>query len=644
MSTRPSLIPVKRPSKLFLLLALLVLLGFGLYLRAYRLDELVIWLGDQGRDVTATWRMMQTGEPALLGPGSSVGRFQRGPIYYYLLLAGVAAGGGNPLGAAFAIVLLDLATTLLLFVAGRMIGGSIGGLAAAALYACSGSAVSLARAFSNPSVLPLFSVLLVVAVALWVRGQARFLPVVVAALVASWQIHDQALLLTIWALVLAAILRPPVTRRAVAWSLVAAAALLLPFAWHEAKGEWANLRAMAAFVGHSAAQNARPELAVGTLERLTAIAQITREFLPPANALQWALVAAAILSWLAMLYAAVRQRGLPVSRRRMLWVLAAYGALPWLYLVWPGPLYASNLEIVLPVPFLLVAYGCARLVHLDRRAALAASALVVLVCSMSAAETLSRLAQAKPTAASLGTAQRVVDYILNEASGKPILWRLDTDWEHTEAYDAPWRYLLEWRGARLATTAAAVTFVIISPAERARGERQAGTLVQGIRVVQLAPARALGANRLRGGELRTAADVREWILRGASGAVLRWDAEQQALVLDSGAAVQELTALQRVDVEPDSDYLVSFEARSALQRGSQKVYVLCFDARHNFLATLPLPTGYEAARGEEWQQGTFVAHTPPGCVLASLWLRHEGAGASWFRNVQFNPTKMEILP
>src|SRR5581483_3045206 len=100
MSTRPSLIPVKRPSKLFLLLALLVLLGFGLYLRAYRLDELVIWLGDQGRDVTATWRMMQTGEPALLGPGSSVGRFQRGPIYYYLLLAGVAAGGGNPLGAA----------------------------------------------------------------------------------------------------------------------------------------------------------------------------------------------------------------------------------------------------------------------------------------------------------------------------------------------------------------------------------------------------------------------------------------------------------------------------------------------------------------------------------------------------------------
>src|SRR5262249_31662066 len=121
------------------------------------------------------------GQPALLGPGSAFGLFQRGPAYYYFLLSGLTAAGGDPIGAALAIVVLDTATIVLIFFAARSVSGLAGGLAAAALYATAGATVSLARAFSNPSVLPFLSLLLFISALRLVRGDPRFLVVVFGA-------------------------------------------------------------------------------------------------------------------------------------------------------------------------------------------------------------------------------------------------------------------------------------------------------------------------------------------------------------------------------------------------------------------------------------------------------------------------------
>lgn len=617
-------------------LALLVVVALGL--RAYRLHELVIWLGDQGRDVTATWRMLETGEPALLGPGASVGHFQRGPIYYYMLLAGLAAGGGNPFGAALVPAVLDAAIIILLFSAGRMMGSSFGGLAAAALYATAGSTVNLARAFSNPSVLPFFSILLAVALAQWVQGKLRFVPIVVGVLVAAWQIHDQALLLAVWTLGVLVIWRPPITRHVALVSGIVALALVLPLAWYEAAHEWVNLRAMAAFVGSALVGSTGAGAVDGIVGRLAQTGQVVHAYLPFEGIAHWLLVLGAAAGWLLLLAAAW------TTRKPVLGVFASYGILPLFYLVWPGPVYASNVEIALPVPFLLLGYGVGRSAALDRRAALAVGALVVLVCGASLTDTFSRIAAAAPQANSLGTAERVVERIRARAGGKPVLWRLESSQQNTEAYESPWRYLLAWRGVNLAAMSDAETVMIVVPADYDTGARQAGKVIDGVRVVWFAPPRPVGENLLRRAPLTTAADVSQWVLRAPPGASISWDAAEDGLRLDGTEGAGQVTAVKRVNVAPDRDYLLRVSAKNASPFVDERVLVLCFDSANGFMATLPFPEGYRVPDSAEWQERSLLLHTPPGCERASIWLQQNGSGTSWFRQIDLSAAQLDLAP
>lgn len=618
------------PARPIVLLALGIIVLVGSFLRLYRLDELVLYLGDQGRDMMVVSRMVSSGEPVLLGPGSGFGQFQRGPAYYYLLVAGWASGGGNPASAAATLAVLDVGTVLLLYVAGRLIGGTAMGVVAAALYATSGAVIGLSRAFLNPNVMPFFSILVFVSLALLIKNKSNFLPVLVGTLVVAWQMHDQTWLLALWSLGVLLFLRPPLTRRAVAVSIAVALVALAPFLVYEVQNDFANLRAILGFVFAALTGTTANIGGVPLPQRLTESLSITQGLLPAEGAFHWLMVGALVASTAILFLQAVR------TRERMRTLLALYALLPLLYLIWPGPLYASYLAILAPVPFLVLAFGAGQLMSVSRPLRMVTGGGVAIVCIASAVGYFSALQNAVPAPESLGAARAGVEYMLARAPTHSFLWRLEKQDPITHELQLPWRYLLEWSGASVATTLQADSFAVYMPAAYAPMDLSAAPVIGGNRIVHFGVP-TLGVDAIRGGGLDSAGDLKAWNLRTTPNGEINWDGTERALRLEGDALTGELMAVQRLNALPATDYAVEFEYRNTLSRGSQRLYFLCLDAERSFVALAPQPGGYELDPSAEWRRDLLWVRTPPNCARAILWLRQQGLGKSWFRNVSVRP-------
>lgn len=615
-----------RAGQFFIPLLIVVIVLIGLALRLYRLGDLVSFLDDQGRDVSIVANMLRTGEPVLVGPGSGYGQFQRGPAYYFFLTAGLAATGGDPVGAAASIGLLDAATIVLMFVAGRAVGGNSAGIAAAALYATAGAPIGLARGFTNPVVMSFFSLLLWLGVLGLARGKISAWVVVLFALVVGWQIHDQTWLLGIWTIGILLVLRPRLTWRVVGICAIFGLVLLLPFLMYEAQHDLVNVRAIFTFLTHATARGAQGNLLADVLERSRAVAQITFGFLPFAGIAHIVMVGATLASGVLLVYEIGKRRTREAS------LLGLYALLPILYLLWPGPVHASYLAIVLPIPFLLLGYGIARFAALNRYAPVVVSVLVLLVCGWSASQVFWKLHDAVPDSESLGAARAGVENIIAQAHNQPFLWRLDKQDKTTDEIETPWRYLLEWRGGQWATDPHAEGFVTYVPSERAG--TLPGTDVEGNRIVRFEPPQRIDANLVQAGALTQSQDMQAWTLQANPNGTMEWDgAEGGGVKLRGDAMTEPLTLLERFKIEPDSDYVVTVSFRNALTRGAQQVYLLCFDTKRTLLAALPHRGGEKLPNSATWQRDLFWIHTPAGCARATLWLRQQGVGSSWFREV-----------
>jgi len=79
----------------------LILLIIGIFLRLYRLEEFITFLGDQGRDAIVIKRIITFEHFPALGPVSSVGQVFLGPFFYYLMAPFLALFRLNPVGLAF---------------------------------------------------------------------------------------------------------------------------------------------------------------------------------------------------------------------------------------------------------------------------------------------------------------------------------------------------------------------------------------------------------------------------------------------------------------------------------------------------------------------------------------------------------------
>src|SRR6185437_4154896 len=137
---------------------LLLILLLAAFLRLYRIQDYMTFLGDEGRDVLVVWNILH-GHPTLLGPTASVGGFFLGPIYYYFMTPFLWLFNYNPVGPAVMVALCGIATVWLVFFVARAFFSTKAALIAASLYAVSPLVIAYSRSSWNPNLLPFFSLL-----------------------------------------------------------------------------------------------------------------------------------------------------------------------------------------------------------------------------------------------------------------------------------------------------------------------------------------------------------------------------------------------------------------------------------------------------------------------------------------------------
>jgi len=153
----------------FILLGILL---FAAFLRLYRIQDYMTFLGDEGRDVLIVKDIIEGIESlfsgnfsdaskklTLLGPTASVGGFFLGPIYYYFMTPFLWLFNYNPVGPAIMVALFGTATVFLVYKIGREFFGTRVGLFSAFLYSISPLVIAYSRSSWNPNLMPFFSLL-----------------------------------------------------------------------------------------------------------------------------------------------------------------------------------------------------------------------------------------------------------------------------------------------------------------------------------------------------------------------------------------------------------------------------------------------------------------------------------------------------
>ncbi len=147
-----------KPTIQGLLIILVVLLGS--FLRLYRLEETMMFQGDQGRDAIVVKRIIKDFDFTLLGPVTSVGNMYLGPLYYYFMAPWLWLTYPNPVGPAYGIALvMCLSLPTFYFMAKKMAGKNVA-LLGTLILAITPEAVYYSRFSWNPNLSPVAGMLL----------------------------------------------------------------------------------------------------------------------------------------------------------------------------------------------------------------------------------------------------------------------------------------------------------------------------------------------------------------------------------------------------------------------------------------------------------------------------------------------------
>lgn len=152
---------MNKRQKLFFL-SLILLLSF--FLRFYRNEERVTFLGDQGRDLLEIREALLAGKIPLAGPLSNEG-IRSGPTYYYLIIPSLIITHFDPIGPILFTTFLGVMTTFLLYYWLKKIYGFWPAFFSAALYATSPLVIKRTLGIWNPIPIPFFTILILVILA-----------------------------------------------------------------------------------------------------------------------------------------------------------------------------------------------------------------------------------------------------------------------------------------------------------------------------------------------------------------------------------------------------------------------------------------------------------------------------------------------
>lgn len=159
----------------YLLVAILLLASF---LRFFRINELLGFWYDQGRDALVIWDFIYKGKVFLIGPTTGIEGVLRGPWYYWLLTPFYWLGHGNPIYPSVFTILTTVFAIFVLYKVGRELGGEKTGLLSAFLASGSVYIIGSSRWLSIPPLMLLLGISLIWAVFKFLQKQSWALPLI----------------------------------------------------------------------------------------------------------------------------------------------------------------------------------------------------------------------------------------------------------------------------------------------------------------------------------------------------------------------------------------------------------------------------------------------------------------------------------
>lgn len=157
---------------------LLVVLVAATFLRVYRIDQILGFYYDQGRDALVIWDLWHKGKLFLIGPTTGIEGIFRGPFYYYLVAPFYLLGGGNPVWPSIFLSLTTVVAIVFVYWLGAKIVDRSTGIIAAILTAFSFNLVIASRWLSNPTPMLVLSVILVWAMIKITEGKKWGWPII----------------------------------------------------------------------------------------------------------------------------------------------------------------------------------------------------------------------------------------------------------------------------------------------------------------------------------------------------------------------------------------------------------------------------------------------------------------------------------
>lgn len=145
----------------FVYVLLGIILGTAFVLRVYRINDLLNFYYDQGRDALVIWDLIHNGKWFLIGPTTGLAGIFRGPYYYYLIAPFYLIGRGNPVYPSVFLSLTTVTAIGFIYYLGFRIQGRMAGLIAAAVASFSFYIVIASKWLSNPTPMLLLSMVLV---------------------------------------------------------------------------------------------------------------------------------------------------------------------------------------------------------------------------------------------------------------------------------------------------------------------------------------------------------------------------------------------------------------------------------------------------------------------------------------------------
>jgi len=139
---------------------LFVILAFSIFFRLYRVDALLGFYYDQGRDALKVQEILTLKDLPAIGPTTGIAGLFLGPFWFYLLAPFYFIGRGSPVVAASFMALFDVAAVYLIYLLGKDFFNRKVGLLGAFFWGFSYYLIRSVRWFSNPSPLPFFVFLL----------------------------------------------------------------------------------------------------------------------------------------------------------------------------------------------------------------------------------------------------------------------------------------------------------------------------------------------------------------------------------------------------------------------------------------------------------------------------------------------------